>query len=157
MTDPTLEVRDCGPKGRGVFTRTVIPCGTRVLAMQGVLLRTAELTDDLMALQVGEDLWLCSPGTHLDDLINHSCEPNLGFADGSTTLYAIRDLAVDEELSFDYSTSLSEPGWTLECRCGAPTCRGVIHAWGELSPDDRDRLQGIALAYLRAPKEPRTQ
>lgn len=147
--DDRWEVRQAGDKGRGVFARVPVAAGDEVLAMQGHLLPTHELTDDLMALQVGPDWWLCSDGSSLDDLVNHSCEPNLGFTHGTTVLYAIRPLAVGEELSFDYSTSLSEAGWQLECHCGAPTCRKIVRAWGDLTEAERTRLRPYALSYLR--------
>jgi len=149
MPDAKLEVRPAGEKGRGVFAAEPIPRGTPVVAMSGRLLATADLTDDLLALQVGPDLWLCSDGTAPDDMMNHSCDPNAGFAGGTLVLHALRDIAAGEEVCWDYSTSLSEPGWELACRCGAAGCRGAVRAWGELAPADRERLRGSALGYLR--------
>lgn len=148
MDDPKLEVRDAGAKGRGVFALERIAAGRRIVALEGKLLQTAELTDDLLALQVGPDLWLCSDGSHLDDMINHSCDANAGFRDGATVLYALRDIEVGEEICWDYSTSISEAGWSLECCCGSPRCRGVILPWGELADAERARLRGQALRYL---------
>ena len=149
MADPVLEIRPAGAKGRGVFAGESIAAGRRITALGGRVLTTAALTDDLLALQVGDDLWLCSDGSLVDDMINHSCAPNAGFADGEAVLYALRDIAAGEEVSWDYSTSIAEPGWSLECRCGAANCRGVVRPWGELSAADRDRLRGVALRYLQ--------
>lgn len=144
-----FEIRPTPGKGQGLFSRYPIARGDRVLPLQGVLLTSEELTDDLLAVQVGPDLWLASPGTTLDDYINHSCDPNIGFLTGEPILFALRDIAAGEELCWDYSTSLSEPGWRLDCCCGSPQCRKVILPWGELSETDRKRLKPIALAYLR--------
>lgn len=149
MTEPLLEIRPAGTKGRGVFAGEPIAAGRRIVTLGGRLLTTAELTDDLLALQVGDDLWLCSDGSLVDDMINHSCDPNAGFLDGEPVLSAVRDIAAGEEISWDYSTSIAEPGWTLECRCGSARCREVVRPWGELSAADRDRLRGVALRYLR--------
>jgi hypothetical protein len=113
------------------------------------LLPTQSLTEDLLALQVGRDLWLCSDGSSLDDQVNHSCDPNTGFIEGTPVLYALRDIEAGEEISYDYSTSISEPGWSLECHCGSRHCRGTILPWGELEPGYRDRLRGQSLNYLR--------
>lgn len=146
---PRLEVRDAGAKGRGVFAVEPIPRGRLVMHLGGRILRTAELTDDLLALQIGEDEWLASDGSLLDDMVNHSCSPNVGFLDGTPTLYALRDISVGEEICWDYSTSISELGWLLICACGAATCRGIVRPWPELSEDDRRRLRPIALRYLR--------
>ena len=100
-------------------------------------------------MQVGEDLWLCSPGDALDDCFNHSCDPNIGFITGEPVLYALRDVAPGEELCWDYSTSLSETGWTLECLCGSPRCRGTVQSFPALARDDQERLLPIALEYIR--------
>jgi uncharacterized protein len=149
MPDPVLEIRSAGPKGRGMFAGELIAAGRRILAFGGRLLTPAELTDDLLAMQVGDDLWLCSDGWLVDDMVNHSCDPNAGFTDGEPVLYALRDIAAGEEICWDYSTSIAEPGWTLECRCGSARCRSVIRPWGELSSADRERLRGYVLRYLR--------
>ncbi len=56
--------------------------------------------------------------------INHSREPNVGFAD-NIVLVAMRDIhpkrGTDHRLRHvrDYDG-------TMECRCGAGSCRGVI-------------------------------
>ncbi len=75
------------------------------------------------ALQIG-------PGRYLDleppgVFTNHSCQPNAGIR-GDVFLVALRDLRAGEEIRFDYSTTMDEDHWTLECRCGSPNCRGLI-------------------------------
>jgi uncharacterized protein len=147
--DPRLEMRAAGDKGRGVFTRLPISSGSLILPLGGRHLPTRDLSDDLLALQVGPDLWLCSDGSLLDDMINHSCDANAGFLDGTPVLYALRDIAAGEEICWDYSTSIAEPGWTLACRCGSDSCRGIIRPWGELSTVEQTRLRNRALQYLR--------
>jgi hypothetical protein len=149
MSEPRLEIRQTQAKGRGVFAQEAIVRGRRILEFQGRILATSELTDDLLAMQVGPDEWLCSDGSLLDDCVNHACDPNAGFLDGAPILYALRDIAAGEEIGWDYSTSIGEPGWTLECRCGSPLCRGVVRSWPELTPAQRERLRPLALSYLR--------
>jgi SET domain-containing protein len=150
MLDPRLEVRQAGAKGLGVYAMEPIARGRRILALGGWLMRTAELTDDLLAMQVGPDQWLCSDGSRIDDRINHSCDPNTGFLDGTAVLYALRDIAAGEEICWDYSTSMAEAGWSLECHCGSARCRGTIRSWPELAAADRARLNNQALKYLRS-------
>lgn len=149
MSDPKLEIRMTEHKGRGVFACEPIAAGRRILPFLGRLLSSAAVTDDLLAMQVGPDLWLCSDGSLLDDCVNHSCAPNAGFPGGEPVLFALRDIAAGEEIVWDYSTSIAEAGWTLECRCESANCRGVVRAWPELEPAERDRLRQIALHYLR--------
>jgi hypothetical protein len=136
MTPPTkLQIRPAGLKGRGVFALSPINAGSAIVALGGHLRPSAALNDDLLALQVGPDLWLCSDGSLLDDCINHSCDPNAGFVTGEPVLFALRDI--------------SEAGWSLACQCGAAGCRGIIRPWGELAAADRLRLRRQTLQYMR--------
>jgi SET domain-containing protein len=144
-----LEVRQTPDRGRGVFATRPIRAAELLLALSGWQARSADLDDAWFAMQLGPDLWLCSGGGSLDDCINHSCEPNAGFTTGEPVLFALRDIAAGAEVTWDYSTSLAEEGWTLDCRCQAPGCRKVVRAWPELTDTERSRLRPIALTYLR--------
>jgi hypothetical protein len=144
-----LEIRPAGAKGRGVFTRERIGRGEYLAAFTGFVLETAQLTDDLLALQIGDDLWLCSRGEALDDCINHGCEPNAGFVTGEPLLFALREIQPGEEIAFDYATSIAETGWFLDCACGAPRCRGRVLPWPEMPAAWRDAMRPLALSYLR--------
>ena len=61
--------------------------------------------------------------------LNHSCEPNLG-VQGQIAFVTMRDIATDEELTFDYAMTDDEP-YEMECTYGTPTCRKVVngHDW----------------------------
>ena len=151
MNDLSLlfEVRQTPDMGRGVFAVAPIARGTWLVKCQGWFAKTDALDDDWHAMQVGPDLWLCSAGASLDDCINHSCEPNAGFVTGEAVLYSLRDIAIGEQIAWDYSTSIAEAGWTLECVCGSAQCRRIIRPWWELPKGERARLGAVALAYLR--------
>jgi SET domain-containing protein len=153
-SSPRLEIRPAGSKGLGVFTVEPIARGAWVLCLQGKVLRGADLTDDLLAVQIDDDVWLASDGSLVDDRVNHSCDPNVGFLDGTPNLFALRNIAAGEEITWDYSTSISEPGWFLECQCGAVRCRGIVRPWPELTDAERERLKPIALNYLRTRDAP---
>ena len=56
--------------------------------------------------------------------INHSCEPNVGFA-GNTVLVAMRDISPGEEPTADYALFDDYDGM-MQCRCGTPSCRATI-------------------------------
>jgi SET domain-containing protein len=70
-------------------------------------------------------------------LINHSCEPNCEawiIGGKRIVIYALRDIEVGEELTFDYGFSVD--CWQQHpCCCGALSCVGYIVAndqWDEL-------------------------
>ena len=108
-----------------MFSYDYIPACTGVVVCGGVVLCGGRVTEEMRAMQIGPDTYLVEDieKPQLDDFINHGCEPNLGFLTGSLTLYSLRDIAPGEELLFDYSTCMNEPGWMIRCRCGAKSCR----------------------------------
>lgn len=66
------------------------------------------------------------PEEHPDTYLNHSCSPNAEILFGKEIhLVALRDLLAGEEVTFDYAT-LYPASWSMKCRCGEPSCRGVI-------------------------------
>lgn len=147
----SLVVRQ-GLHGRGTFTTSAIPSGSWIIQFVGPFLRYAETNVDTYALQIGPDLYIGESGGP-DDFINHSCEPNTGFriVGRKADLYAIRDIAPGEELFFDYSTTLDEDDFTMECYCGMPSCRGTIGD-GKYLPEavwQRYLALGILPDYVR--------
>ena len=55
---------------------------------------------------------------------NHACEPNTEYA--GLNVYARRAIARGEQLTLDYGTFCGPDMGPFLCRCGAPTCRGLI-------------------------------
>ncbi len=137
--------------GRGVFSRVFIPAGAPVVECRGLIQHRDEVGIDVRAMQVGPDTYLVEDpeSPSVDDFLNHSCCPNLGFVDGSLMLYALRDIEAAVELLFDYSTTMDERGWVMRCRCRAENCRGRVRSYREHPKDEQKRLRRIALAYLR--------
>jgi SET domain-containing protein len=135
-----------GTHGRGVFAEEPIASGTLIIAFTGPFLRYAETNVDTYALQIAPDLYIGESGG-LDDLINHSCEPNAGFHIEGTKaeLFAIRDIAAREEILFDYSTTLDENDFTMACLCGTPSCRKVIGDGKLLPPDVWNRYMALGI------------
>lgn len=62
---------------------------------------------------------------HPVNLINHSCEPNLGY-DGVDTIVALQSIAAGEEIRMDYGTYSFSFDHEFTCTCGAWSCRGQV-------------------------------
>jgi hypothetical protein len=86
------------------------------------------------AYQVSETEFLGPPivdgkvGSQVDasNYMNHSCDPACWF-DNDFLMTARRDIAQDEEVTFDYCTSeLNETKKLDPCLCGAQNCRKVV-------------------------------
>lgn len=103
-------------------------------------------------VQVTPDHYM-GPSGRIDDLINHSCAPNGGlrFSAAGVVLVAVRDIAGGEEISWDYSTALSQSNWHMICQCRAPECRRVIGNFETLAPERQEwfRARNLVAPYLR--------
>jgi hypothetical protein len=55
---------------------------------------------------------------------------------GQIVYVALRDIAVDEELTFDYAMNDDDPNEIMKCQCGAESCRGVIRRF-RAKPDKK--------------------
>jgi SET domain-containing protein len=118
-------------KGSGSFVVSKISKGEMVASFGGNVIDQRELTNysaDRVSrsLQLNSDTYLLSgnvpePG----DMINHSCEPNCGIS-GTSSVQAIRDIEIDEELTFDYAMSDSSKYDEFICACGKEKCRVKI-------------------------------
>ncbi len=138
--------------GQGVFAERPYAAGEVILVFTGEELTTAEadrrgLRHHCLDVGPGRQLYADPPARFL----NHSCDPNAGLRD-AVTFVAARDIAADEEIVFDYSTCVPDPSWTLECACGAASCRGRVLGWPALDEKTKRRLldMGIVPAWLRA-------
>lgn len=125
MNEPVY-IADCA-LGRGLFAARQIAPGERILRFTGPVISLegtiAKGETEANPLQFDEDRYfdLTPPAVFL----NHSCKPNTGIT-VNFWLIALREIAPDEELRFDYSTTMHENRWTMVCRCGAPECRGIV-------------------------------
>ncbi len=146
---------DASKNGKGVFANTDLKKGDIILFFSGVLFSYAQLPTPYNAVedhyvQIGADLYL-GPSGALDDYFNHSCDPNAGLKirDKEVALIAIRDIAKGEEVVWDYSTTMDEDDWEIDCRCGSAHCRHKIRDFKYLPPDIRRKYacQGIVPAY----------
>ena len=129
-------------EGRGLFAAGHIR-RDEIVAVKGGHLLTE---DDFQALPDklrNSDIQIAN-GLHLaavtDDeyepvmlFLNHSCEPNVGFA-GNIVLVAMRDIAPGEELTTDYAL-FDDNDEVMRCHCGSTFCRGTITGRDWQRPD----------------------
>ena len=74
-------------------------------------------------LQVGPETYIDIEPPGL--FANHSCCPNAGIR-ADVVLIALRDILPGEEIRYDYSTTMWEGIWTMQCLCGSKRCRGLV-------------------------------
>ncbi|MFN8001763.1 MAG: SET domain-containing protein [Acidobacteriota bacterium] len=99
-----FEIRPTGGKGFGLFTQRPFRQGDKLYRF---------------------DYW-SAPVMPLH-ATNHSCDANGTFtADG--WLVAVRDIAADEEVTFNYlQHPIPASPWNFACECGAANCVGWVN------------------------------
>ncbi|MDM8550424.1 SET domain-containing protein-lysine N-methyltransferase [Desulfobacterales bacterium HSG2] len=84
--------------------------------------------------------------------VNHSCDPNSGIRvneTGAHDLVAICDIAVSEEITFDYAMrNYSVDHFPPKCLCGADKCRGRVTGWKDLPDEKKKEYAGFVAPYL---------
>ncbi len=153
---PKIEKRGSQIEGRGLFARAPIAKDEVVVVKGGhVMTKTQrdEVGDRLgpAEIQIADDLFI-GPVTEEEREggmmhLNHSCDPNLGIR-GQIVFVALRDIDVDEELSFDYATGDDE-SWEMACHCGSSRCRGTVTGYDWKIPALQDRYDGYFSLYLQ--------
>lgn len=138
--------------GRGLFARRAYQASEPILRLSGIQRSGAEL--DLEGyvpgypLQIDDDQYLL-----LDEpavFANHSCQPNAGITP-ALDLIALTDIPADQEICFDYSTTMAEDNaWTLACDCQSPHCRGVVEDFERLDPGTQRYYleRGVVLGFI---------
>jgi uncharacterized protein len=147
------EIRRSRIHGRGLFARRLIRKGTRLIEYLGEKIDKAESNRRGLELfekskaTGGASVYIFELDDHVDldgnfewnhaRLCNHSCEPNCEVVneDNRLYLYALREIARGEELSFDYGYDI-EHFLDHPCRCGSKECAGYI-----VRKDQRNKLR----------------
>lgn len=159
--NPKLEVRKTPLIGFGIFASERIAQHERLVFYGGRILpisaeeKLGKAFQD-MPVQIDVD-YVIGPAARdeIEDAnyFNHSCEPNAGF-NGQIFLVAMRDIAADEHVAFDYAMCVSKPSialspYAFECKCGSPRCRKIIteHDWK--NPELQKRYAGYFQWYLQ--------
>ncbi len=137
--------------GKGVFAAETIPAGTVLFKIEGKHLSFEETLaleeNESYCLQVGLKKYIAMHYPVF--LINHSCNPNCGINEW-LEFFTLREIQKKEELRWDYSTSMLERHWVMECRCGEKNCRKVVRDFDLLPTDTQKKYLdfGIVLPFI---------
>jgi uncharacterized protein len=128
-----LEVRASRIDGQGAFALEAIPARRKIGEVRGEAIsvqeaqRRAKGLARIMIIAVSERRAIdASQSADPLRFTNHSCRPNasLRVQQGRVAFYAMRDVAVDEEITVNYGETHHQG--RLQCRCGAPGCAGSL-------------------------------
>jgi len=144
MKQPPFTIGKSRISGRGAFAARRIRKAARIIEYLGERISPAEADARyeggpakqprvLLFTVDSETVIDAGVGGNAARFINHSCEPNCEAVtrSGRIWIYALRNIQVGEELTYDYGLT-GEPEDREEqkrlhaCRCGADTCRGTM-------------------------------
>jgi uncharacterized protein len=146
-TTPRLLIRSSSIHAAGCYTLDAIPRGQRVLEYDGPRI-TKELADERYADRPVTYLFgFGDKGDVIDGFgtamfLNHSCDPNCRTEEHKGRIYirAIRDIAANEELVYEYNLYDSDDD-TADCYCKAPQCRGTMFSDDEVKRQARKKAR----------------
>jgi len=150
LTQPRLIIRSSSIHAAGCYTLDPIPRGRRVVEYDGPRV-TKQLADErysdrpvtyLFGIENSSDV-IDGFGTPM--FINHSCAPNCQTEtrDGRVFIRALRDIAPNEELLYEYNLYDSDTD-DCDCYCGAPKCRGTMFSEEEVKRHARRKARAAA-------------
>lgn len=130
--------------GKGLFAKTGIRPGTALCKLKGRELNFEETValneKESHSLQIDFDKYiLCEPPFLYS---NHSCNPNCAL-NRHLELFALREIKKGEELFWDYSTSMLERHWTMQCHCGEDNCRRIVTDFDLLPEQLQEKYLGL--------------
>lgn len=132
--------------GQGLFADRDYQPGELIMILRGPRFGRQdplhETPDGANLLQTGirSYILLGSPGVYA----NHSCDPNAGIMD-NRRMVAIRAIVAGAEIRYDYSTTMDEDYWTMDCLCGAANCRGLVADFRYLPRPLRERYLDLGI------------
>jgi SET domain-containing protein len=147
---PKLEVRGTDKRGYGLFAHEPIQKGELLLVMGGDIVNSEQLAklEHTFSIQVEENLYIAPIGLQKAYRINHACEPAAGVV-GQVTFVALRDIAADEEVCYDYAMTDGTAYDEFECHCGSKLCRGKVSGDDWKLPELWERYAGHFSPYLQ--------
>ena len=119
--------------GHGVFAAEPVPARRKIGEIRGQSISVDEAriratrSERVMIVELSAKKAIdFSRSTDPMRFTNHSCRPNarLCIRQGRVEFYALRSIAVGEEVTVDYGETHHEG--RLACRCGAAGCRGAL-------------------------------
>ena len=172
---PLHIVRNSKIHGRGVFARTAIRKGTKVIEYTGPIISNKEAEkigtqtvhghSHTMLFQLDKKRVINGIEGGDAKYLNHSCDPNCETEQNGDHIFikAIRNIKEGEELVYDYHLQI--PGKITEeikkefvCLCGSPKCRGT-QIDGDLlkKQEKKDKRKAEAKAKKKAKAEAKSK
>ncbi len=150
-----LIIRSSAIHAAGCYTTAPIVKGSAVVEYTGHHI-TKEVADVRYEDSIVTYLFGIGDGSYVIDghgaamFINHSCDPNCETdeVDGRVWIKAIRNIAADEELTYDYNLYDGDDD-EARCNCGAKNCRQTMYSPAEIRRRKREAAKAARPSATR--------
>lgn len=142
--------------GYGVFAKRDFDLSEIICRFKGKLYTPEQLPDPYDGIkdhyvQIDRKLYMGLSG-NIYDYLNHSCDPNSGLiiCNEAVNLVAIKVVNKGSEITWDYSTTMDEDSWEMDCRCGTGLCREKVRDFKHLPQNIKHKYDvlGVVPYYL---------
>lgn len=137
--------------GKSIFSNKKFRKGEEIFEFKGNFFTFDQLPTpynevDDHYVQIGEDLYM-GPSGGQDDFFNHSCNPNSGLKINNKKVFlvAIKDIKKDEEIVWDYSTTMDEDEFEMNCNCESKNCRKIIRDFKHLPEELKQKYASLGI------------
>jgi SET domain-containing protein len=151
---PKVERKNTVGKGAALFAKEKISKDEIVSISGGIILKVDNWKEKLKkfdySYNITEDFVIAplNPKDPSDDWrMNHCCEPNCGVK-GQIIFVALRDIEINEELTFDYAMTESDPDYCLDLHCEKINCRNKFSGNDWKNKQIQDKYKGYFSYYL---------
>lgn len=145
----SLKVLYVDGKGLSIIANKRFRRSEKIGYLEGELVNAADATAE--AVQITDDQFIDTNHLVAEDFINHSCAPNARLDIVNRWFIAIKDISVDEEISYNYLTTewdMAKWGSDFECACGSDNCLGHIKGFKYLPLAEKIRLAPLLSPFI---------
>lgn len=134
-------------KGVGLFADKRLKKGGAVTRFRADIVPCSQASRE--AVRISERYCYDTRWLTAEAFINHSCNPNTRLDVAAKSYVAVKAIAKNEEITFNYlTTEWDARDEAFECRCGSRNCYGWIRGLKYLSRKAQGALRPQLLSFL---------
>lgn len=148
-----LKIKLSQKGGQGLFTTKPIERGITIFRFKGRIGQDKETNSE--SLQIEENKFLEStPKYNYQNFLNHSCNPNAFIDFKILSLTALKNIEIDEEVTYNYCTSEYDlislvEDCSFTCNCGFVDCICKVKGFKYLSTMQKESLTFFVAPFIK--------
>jgi SET domain-containing protein len=153
---PKIEKRVTGKKGAGLFAKEKI-YKNEIVSISGGIIILSEVWEDFRE-EYGDYAYFIhnnfliaplNPQDPSDDWrMNHCCHPNCGVK-GQIIFVAMQDIEINDELTFDYAMTETDPRYDIDLKCDKSNCRNKFTGNDWRLPELQKKYKSYFSLYIQ--------